>query len=220
MTRRKHYKGLEVTLQGPHFNNPDGQPYLPGSEHRSALHVASAYGEGIHFTSHRRVAARWAPVVAEVTVLGATFLIPEKVAPRYRKDIPAWLAMGKYNKYRTDHLRVERIVGVATYGPMRQGSYNGAVERVVDLNQTLKRHDLPRVQLTGEVLERLRDDGFNLWEVEAVPQPTTTPWLLTTWTVTAPMRAGAEASSEAVGDDIRDFVAARLGVTTDSVEVT
>ena len=220
--RKRYYKGLEPSLQGPHFNNPDGALYLPGTEHRSKLHVTSAFGKGIHYTSRNRVASRWAPVVAEVEVLGAQFLIPEKVAPRYRKDIPASLAMGRYNKYRTDHLRVVRIVGIAAYGPLggptspRDHSLLAAGRLLRELNSTLRDNDRPELRLTGVALERLRADNFQLWEVEEVPEPA---WDVVTWTVSAPVRHGAAAGNDALAVDIRDFVAARLGVSPESVEV-
>ena len=167
MARSRYYKGAQATLQGPHFNNPTGGAYLPGSEHSSPLEVSSPYGKGIHFTSHPRVASRWAPVVLEVEVLGETFLIPEQVAPRYRNDIPDSLAMGKYNKYRTDRLRVLRIIGVATYSWMgRSGSLAEASRVTRDLNLTLRRAGLLEVERTGRSLQRLRDDGFVLWGID------------------------------------------------------
>jgi hypothetical protein len=190
MTRTTYYKGLQTSLQGPHFNNPDGALFLPGTEHRSRLHVASSFGEGIHFTSNKRVASRWAPIVAQVKVLGSTFLIPEKVAPRYRSDIPHSLAMGKYNKYRTDHLQVQGFVGIAAYDvpsaargghlpdeviqryPWSGGSYLAAERLLGQLNITLRTKDAGMVyRLTGKRLEALRSDSFCLWEVERVEVP-------------------------------------------------
>jgi len=168
MARRRYYKGLQTSLQGPHFNNPDGALYLPGTEHHSELVVADAFGAGIHFTAHQRVAARWAPVVAEVTVLGSTFLIPEKVAPRFRGDVPRNLTMGRYNKYRTDHVRIERIVGLAAYEDWNgQGRADGMLEQ---LNATLTARGRRPMRFTGKVLERLRSNSFLLRELEEPPE--------------------------------------------------
>lgn len=193
-TRSTYYKGAQSSLMGPHFNNPTGSPYLPGSEHTDLLEVHSDYGRGIHFTSRTRVAARWAPVVLQVKVLGETFLIPEKVAPRYRPDIPASLAMGRYNKYRTDRLEVLGIVGIAAYGQTSHhardmhlyggvpdevfrlhqwsvGSFVAAQEILRELNQTLARYGRKPMRFTGKKLETLRSDNFCLWELETTTEP-------------------------------------------------
>jgi hypothetical protein len=106
-------------------------------------------------------------VVLEVEVLGEQFKIPEQVAPRYRKDIPADLAMGKYNKYRSDKVRVKGIVGIATFSWLGTPASLREAEVVLHkLNQTLVQHGKRPMRLTGIRLERLRDDGFNLWELE------------------------------------------------------
>jgi hypothetical protein len=172
MARTRYYKGAQPNLQGPHFNQP-GQLYLPGSEHTAELHTASDYGSGIHYTSRNRVAGRWAEVILEVEVLGEQFKISEQVRPRFRHDIPGDLAMGKYNKYRTDRLRVLGIVGIAAYSwDGRRGSEQAAHRIEALLDQTLTRNGLLPTVWTGQVLERLRDDGFLIWQVidpNAVP---------------------------------------------------
>lgn len=166
MARQRFYKAATLELRGPHFNQP-GQLYLPGTEHTATLETGSSYGSGIHYTSHRRVAARWGEVVLEVRVLGDQFLIPERVTPRFRQDIPHSLAMGSYNKYRTDRLVVERIVGLATYSARGwNGSLEAAQRDLGSLNRVLAAHGRAPMRLTGTSLEQLRSGGFQLWELQ------------------------------------------------------
>jgi len=187
-TRTNWYKAAQPNLQGPHFNQP-GQLYLPNTVHEAPLEIHSAFGQGIHYVAHRRVASRWAQIVLQIEVLGEQFKIPEQVSPRYRSDIPRSLAMGKYNKYRSDRVRVKGIVGIAAYGradltrehevpdevvqryPWSVGSYIAAKGILAELNHSLAARGHRPMRLTGNRLEALRSDSFCLWELESTTEP-------------------------------------------------
>jgi hypothetical protein len=197
--RTKYFKGAMATLSGPHHGTHSGNPYLPGSVHRVPLehldtNPMNSCAFGLYFTSHVRVAGRWAPVVLEVEV--------PKTATKIRTDdrhipthVPVGVDTGSYNKYRTDQMVIRRIVGVAAYGlsseanhrpdlspavrdafPYSMGSYAAAIDVVTELNQTLAAHGQPTVQLTGNRLERLRDDRFCVWETAEQVVGATSAW--------------------------------------------
>jgi hypothetical protein len=177
--RQKYYKAAGLTLDGPLRRGMN--LYLPGTTHRPDWFdpdAAKSCTHGLYYTAHRRVAARWGPVVMEVKVLGTQLKTDEKVRPTAQ---PHGIAANKYQKYRTDLMEVVRIVGVTGYSERARSYRNYRDPRLLTdaersqldaeanleaLNRTLREYSLPELKLTGESLERLRDDGFQLWEVE------------------------------------------------------
>ena len=197
--RTKYFKGAMPTLSGPHHGTHSGNPYLPGSVHRVPLEHLDAdpmnsCAFGLYFTSHRRVAGRWAPVVLEVEVPRTATKIRtnDRHIPTH---VPSGVDTGSYNKYRTDQMIIRRVVGVAAFGyahqaqdrpdipgevrdayPRSIGSFVAAGNTVAELNQTLAEYGQPTVQLTGNRLERLRDDAFCIWEITELAQAEVSRW--------------------------------------------
>jgi hypothetical protein len=165
--RRKFFKATTIELTGPHYG---GLTYLPGTHH--ALGINDPFDSdpdgwctaGLYVTSHRRVAARWGQVVIEVLKDAGAKLV--KTNQRHKPlGVPSGIDSGSYAKYRTTGFKVIRVVGVVGHGPTEDRSQMRAKLVAFDLNMTLKRHGLDPVQFTGVSLERLRDDGYRLWEV-------------------------------------------------------
>ena len=164
--RTKFYKAAQLDLNGPHRRSQGGL-YVPGSTHEPDWldpDEAKSCTHGLYYTSHRRVAARWGPVVLEVQVLGTQIKTNDKVRPSAQ---PYGVEAGKYQKYRTDLLRVVKIIGVTGYSPTGQiGSRADAVENIWRLNETLASAGLAPVQIVpGPALEVLRSENFQLWPV-------------------------------------------------------
>lgn len=176
--RTRYYKAADVTLAAPYYAGR-GDLYLPGTEHtpdRFDPDAAKSCTNGLYYISHRRVAARWGPVVLEVQVLGSQLKTNDRVKPGNQ---PGAVDATRYNKYRTDRMRILRIVGVTGYsghliraysrGSLIQDkterSRNQALENVEQLNIALLRAGYRPVTFLDQSLERLRDDGFRLWGV-------------------------------------------------------
>jgi hypothetical protein len=172
--RRKFLKAVTTDLSGPHYG---GLTYLPGTHHALGLNDPFDHDPdgwctaGLYVTSHRRVAARWGPVVIEVLKDQGAPLV--KTTQKHKPTgVPNGVDSGSYAKYRTTGFQVIRIIGIVGYGQTHQGSIyaaeqskHHAKEQLYMLNQTLRRHGKESVSWTGESLERLRDDRYQLWEV-------------------------------------------------------
>lgn len=178
--RTTYYKAAAANLAAP-YRQGYGQLYLPGTEHVPDWFdpdAAKSCTHGLYYCSHRRVAARWGPVVLQVQILGEHLKTNDKVKPGAQPDA---VKAQTYQKYRTDKMRILGVVGVTGYAghlsrawsrgslssssPVEQ-SRNQALENVGTLNMALRRAGLREVFFTGQVLERLRDDSFNLWAVD------------------------------------------------------
>lgn len=165
--RRKFFKAVTTGLTGPHYG---GLLYLPGTTHRLGIDEpfdSDANGwctAGLYVASHQRVAARWGQVVIEVLKdVGAPLV---KTNRRHKPTgVPSGVDSGSYCKYRTTGFTVLRIVGVVGYGLNESQSRAKAHSVLVDMNQTLRRHGKRVAWMTDRSLERLRDDGYRLWEV-------------------------------------------------------
>jgi len=175
--RTHYFRAATTRLSGPHFTT---NLYLPGSEHASPLNTDPSLScvEGLYFTSHRRVAARWGPVVLTVEVGGQQVRTDDTVRPTH---VPSGVVSGTYRKYRTDSMRITDIIGVTGYSAFG-GDYGAkaqAQRHLDELNATLAAHKAGQVVFTGEVLERLRTsiDGegqqFVLFGVKLVPADST-----------------------------------------------
>lgn len=165
--RRKFFKATTTELTGPHYG---GLTYLPGTHHELGINDpfdATPQGwctAGLYVTSHRRVASRWGPVVIEVLKDAGAPLV--KTTKRHKPTgVPAGVDSGSYAKYRTTGFQVIRIVGVVGFGLTTGQSMDRAVVTSEELNRTLRRHGLKPVEFLANSLERLRDDGYRLWEV-------------------------------------------------------
>jgi len=86
--------------------------------------------------------------------------------------VPPNVDSGTYAKYRTTKLDIIRIIGVTAYGYDRSASFQRAAILVDELNYTLHKLGKQPVVLTGNSLERLRHDGYQLWEVTEIALPT------------------------------------------------
>jgi hypothetical protein len=178
--RTTYYKAAATDLAAP-YRKGHGQLYLPGTEHTPDWFdpdAAKSCTHGLYYCSHRRVAARWGPVVLRVQVLGSKLKTNEKVRPGAQPD---GIAAQKYRKYRTDRMRILGIVGVTGYAGDYRSRYlvrdldspldataqsrNQALENVGRLNRALQDNGLEPVFFTGQSLETLRDDRFQLWGV-------------------------------------------------------
>jgi hypothetical protein len=173
-TRTKFFKAATTGLTGPHYG---GLVYVPGSEH--ALGINDPFDSdpqgwctaGLYVTSHRRVAARWGPVVLQVAVPHEAPLV--KTTQRHKPPgVPSGVDSGSYAKYRTTKLAVSGIVGVVGFSwSSTERSRYDAERKLGDLNDTLRKLGRPPVRLhEGPPLERLRHDGYCLWGVETVPE--------------------------------------------------
>lgn len=172
-TRTRYYKAATTALTGPHYG---GLTYKPGSEHELGINDPFDSDPdgwctaGLYVTSHRRVAARWGPVVLQVDVPKDAPLV--KTTQRHRPTgVPSGINSGTYAKYRTTKLSVQGIVGIVGFSwtDTQQARYD-AERKLGDLNQTLIRNGKPTMRLTGTVLERLRSDGYCLFELETIPE--------------------------------------------------
>lgn len=163
--RKVYYKAAEVSLGGPHHGR--GLVYLPGRTYRPDYldddpNISCTHG--LYFTSHRRVAARWGPVVLQVEVTGNIVRVLKPVKPTHT---PSDIEQGRYIKYRTDNLLVKRVVGIAVYG--EPSEHNPKLwDSITRLNRVLERHGVPGVTYNGVVLETLRSEKFKLYGVEHV----------------------------------------------------
>lgn len=167
MERRRFYKAATTSLTGPHYG---GLTYLPGSHHQLGINDpfdSDPNGwctAGLYVTSHRRVAARWGPVVLEVLKDEGAPLV--KTTQKHKPTgVPSGVDSGSYAKYRTTGFQVLRIVGVVGHGPNMTRSKFAAEQNVHALNETLIRHGKLPVHFLDVSLERLRDDGYHLWGV-------------------------------------------------------
>ena len=172
--RTRYYRAATTSLVGPHFGRKMAEPYLPGTTHEVPLvneDTTVSCGVGLYYTSHRRVAARWASVVMSVRVLGKQVRSDAQVRPA---GVPAGVDASVYRKYRTDRMEILDVVGVVGYAPWGGTPESQvAAEGVLDeLNRTLKgRESGLQYRLTGVSLERLRQDSYQLWEVAKVEKP-------------------------------------------------
>ena len=181
--RRRWFKATTTDLTGPHYG---GLIYLPGTTHRLGINDpfdATPQGwctAGLYVASHRRVAARWGPVVVEVWKDADAPLV--KTTKDHRPTgVPSGVDTGSYAKYRTTGFQVLRIIGVVGYGDTWEGdiyattkSMDAAVDVMNQLNLTLERNGFQPVTFTGISLQKLRDDRYQLWEItdpNAVPAP-------------------------------------------------
>lgn len=160
--RTKYYKAAELGLRGPHRST---LLYLPGRTYEPDwLDTDPSVGcsHGLYYASHPRVAARWGPVVLEVQVLGQHIKTTTKVEPTHT---PQWVDQDTYYKYRTDRMRVERVVGIAVYGtPSEQAA---KLQRSIELvNDVLRAHGVATITDAQRVLQTLRTPAFQLWAVE------------------------------------------------------
>jgi hypothetical protein len=141
--------------------------YLPGRTYRPDYLDEDANiscTHGLYFTSHPRVAARWGPVVLDVTVTGDVVRVLKTVKPTHTPDD---IDQGRYVKYRTNELTVNHILGIAVYGSASDHD-RLLWEATSRVNIVLGRYGVPLIKPNGVTLETLRSARFVLYGVDHV----------------------------------------------------